>query len=90
MSKTRTIEIEDTLDDIVDNVKDELKDDFIDFLKGLENPLLGILAGAIFTALVQSSSAFTGILIVLAQQGLITLEAGIPMIFGANIMGIPA
>lgn len=59
--------------------------DFIDFLKGLENPLLGILAGAIFTALVQSSSAFTGILIVLAQQGLITLEAGIPMIFGANI-----
>ena len=36
MSKTRTIEIEDTLDDIVDNVKDELKDDFIDFLK--ENP----------------------------------------------------
>jgi phosphate:Na+ symporter len=59
--------------------------DFIDFLKGLENPLLGILAGAIFTALVQSSSAFTGILIVLAQQGLITLEAGIPMILGANI-----
>ncbi len=59
--------------------------DFIDFLKGLENPLLGILAGTVFTALVQSSSAFTGILIVLAQQGLITLEAGIPMIFGANI-----
>lgn len=58
---------------------------FIDLLKGLENPLLGILAGMIFTALVQSSSAFSGILIVLAQQGLITLEAGIPMIFGANI-----
>ncbi len=59
--------------------------DFIDFLKNLENPLLGILAGAIFTALVQSSSAFTGVLIVLAQQGLIALEAGIPMILGANI-----
>jgi phosphate:Na+ symporter len=58
---------------------------FIDFLKGLENPLLGILVGTAFTALIQSSSAFTGILIVLAQQGLITLEAGIPMIFGANI-----
>lgn len=58
---------------------------FIDFLKGLENPLLGILVGTVFTALIQSSSAFTGILIVLAQQGLITLEAGIPMIFGANI-----
>jgi len=58
---------------------------FIDVLRGLENPILGLLVGAVFTALIQSSSAFTGILIVLAQQGLITLEAGIPMIFGANI-----
>ncbi len=58
---------------------------FIDTLKGLENPLLGLLVGAVLTALIQSSSAFTGILIVLAQQNLITLEAGIPMIFGANI-----
>ena len=58
---------------------------FIDLMKGLENPLLGILIGAVFTALVQSSSAFTGIVIVLAQQGLLTLEAGIPMILGANI-----
>ncbi len=59
--------------------------DFIDLLKGLENPMLGLLVGAAFTALIQSSSAFTGILIVLAQQNLITLEAGIPMIFGANV-----
>jgi len=58
---------------------------FIDALKGLENPLLGLLVGTLLTALIQSSSAFTGILIVLAQQNLITLEAGIPMIFGANI-----
>ncbi len=58
---------------------------FIDLLKGLENPLLGLLVGAIFTALIQSSSAFTGILIVLAQQGLLTLDAGIPLIFGANL-----
>ena len=58
---------------------------FIDTLKGLENPLLGLLVGTVLTALIQSSSAFTGILIVLAQQDLITLEAGIPMIFGANI-----
>ena len=58
---------------------------FIDLLKGLENPLLGLLVGALFTALVQSSSAFTGIIIVLAQQGLLTLEAGIPLIMGANI-----
>jgi phosphate:Na+ symporter len=59
--------------------------EFIEILKGLENPLLGLLVGAVFTALIQSSSAFTGLLIVLAQQQLITLEAGIPMVFGANI-----
>jgi phosphate:Na+ symporter len=58
---------------------------FINTMKGLENPLLGMLAGTIFTALVQSSSATTGVVIVLAHQGLITLEAGIPIIFGANI-----
>jgi phosphate:Na+ symporter len=58
---------------------------FINLMHGLENPLLGLLAGTMFTALIQSSSAFTGVLIVLAQQQLITLEAGIPMLFGANI-----
>ena len=58
---------------------------FIDIMKGMENPITGILIGAIFTALIQSSSAFTGIVIVLAQQGLLTLEGGIPLIFGANI-----
>jgi phosphate:Na+ symporter len=58
---------------------------FIQVLRELETPVLGILVGAVFTALIQSSSAFTGLVIVLAQQGLIGLEAGIPMIFGANI-----
>jgi len=58
---------------------------FIDLMKDLENPFLGILFGAVFTAVVQSSSATTGVLIVLAQQGLISLEGGIPVIFGANI-----
>jgi len=58
---------------------------FIDTMKGLENPFFGLMIGAAFTALIQSSSAFTGIVIVLAQQGLLTLEAGIPLILGANI-----
>ncbi len=58
---------------------------FIHLMDGLENPLSGLLVGAVFTALIQSSSAFTGIIIVLAQQELITLEAGIPLILGANI-----
>ncbi len=58
---------------------------FIDTMKEMENPFLGILIGALFTSLVQSSSATTGVVIVLAQQGLLTLEAGIPLVFGANI-----
>jgi len=58
---------------------------FISLLLHLETPLFGILIGTIFTALIQSSSAFTGIIIILASQGLITLEAGIPLLFGANI-----
>ena len=58
---------------------------FIDMMRGLENPIYGLMIGAAFTALIQSSSAFTGIVIVLAQQGLLTLEAGIPMVLGANI-----
>ncbi|MBW1865659.1 MAG: Na/Pi cotransporter family protein [Deltaproteobacteria bacterium] len=44
---------------------------FIDTMRGMENPFLGILIGALFTALVQSSSATTGVVIVLAQQGLL-------------------
>ncbi len=58
---------------------------FIDLLLNLENLFLGIVVGTIFTALIQSSSAFTGILIVLGTQGLITLEAAIPLILGSNI-----
>jgi len=58
---------------------------FNSILVSFENPFMGILAGAIFTALIQSSSATTGIVITLASGGSITLEAGIPLIFGANI-----
>ena len=58
---------------------------FINLMKNLENPLAGLLVGILVTALLQSSSAFAGLVIVLAQQGLITLEAGIPLIFGSNI-----
>ncbi|MBI9073282.1 MAG: Na/Pi cotransporter family protein [Melioribacteraceae bacterium] len=58
---------------------------FIHLLRQLENPILGILIGTIFTALIQSSGAFAGIIIVLGSQGFITLEAAIPLIFGANI-----
>jgi phosphate:Na+ symporter len=58
---------------------------FIDVMARLETPLLGAAAGALFTALVQSSSATTGIVIVLAQQGLIGIDSGIALIIGANV-----
>lgn len=58
---------------------------FLDLMQSFENVGIGILAGAIFTALVQSSSASIGIAIGLATQGLVTLEAAVPLILGANI-----
>jgi phosphate:Na+ symporter len=58
---------------------------FLGLMVEMENPLMGILVAAVFTALVQSSSATTGIVIVMASQGFITLPAGIAMALGANI-----
>jgi phosphate:Na+ symporter len=58
---------------------------FLDLMVRMENPLLGILVGAVFTGLVQSSAATTGIAIVMASSGLITLPAGIALAFGSNI-----
>ena len=58
---------------------------FIDLMQNVSNPLVGILVSTVFTALVQSSSATMGIVIVLASQGLISLEGGIALALGANI-----
>ena len=58
---------------------------FLELMVKMENPLLGILVGAVFTGLVQSSAATTGIAIVMAAEGLISLPAGIALSFGANI-----
>ena len=58
---------------------------FLDMMAHMDNPILGILTAACFTGLVQSSSATTGIVIVMASQGFITLTAGIALIFGANV-----
>ena len=65
-----------------------LKDipEFSQFMIGLEdNPLLGVLSGLLLTAIVQSSSATVGILQVLAMQGLVPIEAALPILFGDNI-----
>jgi len=58
---------------------------FINLMQGLDNYLWGILIGTVFTAAIQSSSATTGIVIVLASQGLISVDGGIAIVFGANI-----
>lgn len=58
---------------------------FIDAMQNMEHPLLGIVVGAVFTAIVQSSAATLGIVIALGAQGLMPLEAGIALILGANV-----
>ncbi|WP_430470637.1 Na/Pi cotransporter family protein [Thalassospira lucentensis] len=58
---------------------------FISLMGEMSNPFTAILVAAAFTALVQSSAATMGIVIVLAGQGLVSLEGGIALIFGANI-----
>ena len=49
------------------------------------NPILGVLAGAVFTAIIQSSSASVGVLQALASTGAITMASAIPIIMGQNI-----
>ena len=58
---------------------------FLDLMQRMEDPVFGILVGAVFTGLVQSSAATTGIAIVMATEGLISLPAGIALAFGSNI-----
>ncbi len=60
-------------------------DPFLQIIVHLQNPAIGILIGALLTALIQSSSAFIGILIILSMQGLLTLNAAIPLLIGANV-----
>lgn len=58
---------------------------FIQLMTTFSNPLLGILAGAGFTALIQSSSASVGILQTLARNGLIPFSSAVYVLFGQNI-----
>jgi phosphate:Na+ symporter len=58
---------------------------FLELLKAMSSPLLAIAVATLFTVLVQSSSATTAIVVVMAGQGFISLEAGIALAMGANI-----
>ena len=58
---------------------------FVEMMTKFSNPLLGILVGAGFTALIQSSSASVGILQALAMSGVIDLHSAVFVLFGQNI-----
>jgi phosphate:Na+ symporter len=58
---------------------------FLELMRNVSNPVTGVLVGALFTGLIQASAATIGIVVVLASQGLISLEGGIALALGANI-----
>ena len=58
---------------------------FIHLMTKFSNPVIGILAGAVFTAIIQSSSASVGILQALAMGGVIGLHSAVFVLFGQNI-----
>lgn len=59
--------------------------EFSSMLTAFQNPLLGVLVGAVFTGIIQSSAASIGILLALSLTGSITFGMGIPIIMGQNI-----
>ena len=59
--------------------------EFANIVANFQNPLIGILVGAVFTAIIQSSSASVGILQALAMSGVVTLPSAIYVLFGQNI-----
>jgi phosphate:Na+ symporter len=64
-----------------------LKDDpyVVTIFGELSNPIIAYVVGGLFTALIQSSSATSGIVIILVQTGIIPIEVAIPIMLGANI-----
>jgi len=60
-------------------------DFFLHFFRETKNPFVGFLMGLVFTIIVQASAIPIGILVVLGQQGLITIDNAFPMLLGANV-----
>lgn len=73
----------DTMSAAVSGLKDN--ENFTKILIMFENPIMGILAGLILTAIIQSSSASVGILQALSATGTISYAVAIPIILGQNI-----
>lgn len=60
-------------------------DDFTNLLSSVKNPFIGLFAGMLVTAIIQSSSTTSTTVVILVAQGTISMEAAIPIIIGANI-----
>lgn len=73
--------------DMMSSAMSPLRDEpqFVELMTRFSNPLLGILVGAGFTALIQSSSASVGVLQALAMSGVIDLHSAVFVLFGQNI-----
>ena len=73
--------------DFMSSAVSGLKDvpEFAEMLTLFENPVLGVLAGAILTAIIQSSSASVGILQALSRTGTLSYASALPIIMGQNI-----
>ena len=73
--------------DIMSSAVEPLRDvpEFVSILTMFSNPVLGVAAGAVFTAAIQSSSASVGILQALCLTGSVTYGTAIPIIMGQNI-----
>jgi phosphate:Na+ symporter len=63
----------------------ETNPNFTGLMTSFDNPFLGIIVGFVMTAILQSSSATTGLLIAVATTGLITFEQAYPIVYGQNI-----
>lgn len=57
----------------------------VEFLRQAHNPFVGLAAGLLFASIIHSSAIPISILVILAQQGLMTLENALPIVFGANV-----
>ena len=73
----------DAMSDSVSGLKDV--PEFTNILTLFQNPILGVIAGAVLTAIIQSSSASVGILQALSATGAVTFGAAVPIIMGQNI-----
>jgi phosphate:Na+ symporter len=73
--------------DLMKNAMEPLQSNpiFVNLITKFDNPYLGIIVGFLLTAILQSSSATTGLLIAVAATGVISFERAYPIVFGQNI-----